>query len=261
MKLGFTQVYNEKDWVGYAIDQARKVCDKLLIVEGSRFMCLDDYPARSDDGTLDIISDKIRVYPNFIEVQPGGSDTGNVKRNWCANYQAALERCKIGDYLIPFDVDTFYTDSCIDNMNEVMREGKIDSMELMGLQFVLSFRWTFDEHVKEAFFKRIPGAHFTPMHKPEQFGSHRVIIKDIGFLHYCWVKTQERMFRRARIGIYKGMREWFELNYDKIELAEGAKINYVNNQVFTLRKYEGPHPSVVDNHPWRHIEDIRKIQI
>jgi len=259
MKLGFTQVYNEKEWIGYAIDQAMRICDKLLIVEGSRFMCLDDYPVRSDDGTLDIISDKMRKYPNFIEIWPDGSNEGNVKGNWCANYQAALERCKTGDYLIPFDVDTFYLDSCIDNMNEAMRESKVDSMELTGLQFVLSFRWAF-EHVKEAFFKRIPGAHFTPMHKPRQFGSHRIIMKNISFLHYSWVKTQERMFRRARIGIYKGMKEWFASNYDKIELAEGSKIHYVKNQIFTIREYKGKHPSVLDNHPWRNAEDIRRLK-
>jgi len=91
-----------------------------------------------------------------------------------------------------------------------------------------------------------------------KFGPHNVIIKKVSCLHYCWVKTRNRMLRRARIGIYQGMPEWFESNYDKIELAEGAEIQYLN-KTFILNEYKGPHPSVLDNHPWRHIDDIRKI--
>jgi len=68
------------------------------------------------------------------------------------------------------------------------------------------------------------------------------------------------MFRRARIGIYKGMREWFESNYDKIKLTEGSRIHYVNNQTFTIKEYKGLHPSVLDNHPWRYVEDIRRLE-
>jgi len=261
MKLGFAHAYNEKDWIGYTIDQAMKICDKLLIVEGSRFLCFNELPARSDDGTLDIISDKMRAYPNRIEVWPDGCDKGSFRENVTANNHVALARCKIGDYFILCDSDEFYTDSFIDDMNEAMREGELDYMNWTGLQFAFGFKWVYVDQVKTAFLKKISGAHFAPLHKPRGFGSRYVTIETIGCFHYCWVKTRERMLRRARIGIYKGMQEWFASNYNKIELIEGGKIHYVNDQVFTLRKYEGPHPSILDNHPWRHIEDIRKIKI
>lgn len=261
MKLGFTQVYNDANWIGYAIDQAMKVCDKLLIVEGSNFMYFKNLSARSDDGTLDIISDKMKEYPKRIEVWPDGSNTGSHRGNQCANHQAALERCKTGDYFIPFDTDEFYMDSFIDDMNEAMRDGKIDRMDWTGLQFLFGFRWVFAEQVKKAFLKKVPGAYFTPLHIPNGFGNRCVTIGGVSCLHYCWVKTRERMLRRARIGIYDGMPKWFALNYDRIKLAEGEKIDYVDNQVFTLKEYRGTHPSVLDDHPWRHIEDMRKVKI
>ena len=66
MKLGFLQVYNEVNWVEYAIDQAMLMCDKLLITEGSQFTSFPDIPERSDDGTLDIISDKSKQYGKRI---------------------------------------------------------------------------------------------------------------------------------------------------------------------------------------------------
>lgn len=260
MKLGFTQVYNDANWIGYAIDQAMRLCDELLIVEGSRFMCFDDLPARSDDETMDIMSDKTKEYPGRIEIWLDGCDAGSHRKNQCANHQAALNQCNVGDYLIPFDTDEFYMDSFIDTMNEAMREGELDRMDWTGLQFAFGFKWYFDRQVKRAFLKKIPGAYFTPLHVPRSFGPNCVTVESIGCLHYCWVKTRKRMLRRARIGIYDGMREWFASNYDKIELSEDAKIHYVKNQIFTLREYEGPHPSVLDNHPWRHIEDIRSIK-
>jgi len=259
MKLCFSQIYNEKDWVGYMIDQAMRVCDKLLIVEGAKFLCFDDLPARSDDGTLDIISDKTRVYPGRIEIWPDGCDKGNFRRNGCANNQAALERCKTGDYFIVCEPDEYYTDSFIDDMNEAMREGEIDCMNWTALQFAFGFKWVFNQHPKVALLKKIPGAYFVPMFNPRGFGPNRVTIERISCFHYSWVKTRERWLRRARVGMYKGMPEWFASNYDSIKLAEGAKIRYVNGDILTLRKYEGPHPSVLDNHPWRHVEDIRRL--
>lgn len=261
MKFGYAGFYNEKDWCGYTIDQAMKICDKLLIVEGSRFLGFYDLPARSDDGTLDIISDKMREYPNRIELWLDGCDKGNFRKNTIANLHVALERCKTGDYFILCDSDEFYFDSFIDEINEAMREDKLDYMNWSGLQFAFGFKWVFGKQVKRAFLKKVPGAHFIPTCQPVGFGSHCVTIKRISCLHYCWVKTRDRMLKRARIGIYKGIVEWFELNYDRIELIEGAKITYVNGDVLTLNKYEGPHPSILDDHPWRNVEDVRKFDM
>jgi hypothetical protein len=159
-----------------------------------------------------------------------------------------------------YDSDEFYTDSFIDDINEAMREGKLDYMDWTGLQFAFGFKWVYADQVKTAFWKKIPGAHFAPLRAAKGFGTRYITIKRISCLHYCWVKTRDRMLRRARIGIYDGMPEWFALNYDRIKLAEGEKIYYVDNQVFTLKEYRGAHPSVLDNHPWRHIEDIRKVK-
>lgn len=259
MKLGFTHVYNDANWIGYSIDQAMRVCDTLLVVEGSRFMCIAGLPDRSDDGTLDIISDKMRTYPKRIELWLDGCDTGSHRQNQNANHTAALECCEIGDYLIPFDTDEFYTDSFIDIMNDVMREGEVDILSWTGLWFAYGFRWYFAKVAKVALLKKVSGAYFISLHKPRRFGQNRMTIEKLSCHHYCWVKTKDRMIRRAGIGNYRGMDRWFERNYDKIKLAEGEKIHYVQNQVFTLKKYNGSHPSVLDDHPWRNVDDIRRL--
>ena len=57
---------------------------------------------------------------------------------------------------------------------------------------------------------------------------------------------------------YKGMLEWFDENWDNIELGEDKTITFVD-KLQVLKRYDGEHPPILDDHPWRHIEDIRRI--
>lgn len=169
----------------------------------------------------------------------------------------------MGDYFITFDTDEFFLDSFISDMNNAMGEGKVDCMEWTGLWFAFGFKWFFEfpgSSTRIALIKKRPDIGFTQLHRPHGFGFNHIIVKRVSCLHYCWVKTKERMIRRARLGIYKGIIEWFERNYDEIKLIEGGKFRYINRQIYTLREYKGLHPSVLDDHPWRHVEDIRKLK-
>ncbi len=64
---------------------------------------------------------------------------------------------------------------------------------------------------------------------------------------------------RMRGGLYKAMPAWFDENWDKIKLIDGEKFHYVHPEPFTVKRYDGPHPFLLTSHPWRHIEDIRKL--
>ena len=68
MNVGFLQVYNEIDWIKYSIDHAMNFCDKLIIIEGSQFANFKKIPERSTDETLDIIYEKMKQFPNKIEL-------------------------------------------------------------------------------------------------------------------------------------------------------------------------------------------------
>lgn len=256
------QVYNEANWIGFAIDQAMMLCDKLLIVEGSQFVAFPDIPERSDDGTLDIISDKSKQYGERIICLNTMRKHGNYRHNQCDNFNRALIFCNKGDYFIQLDADEFYLDEWIAEANELMREGKADLIKAVNYEFAISFKWRVERErprVKVAIIKKTEKLYFSPTHKHINPGENAIIIPGIGCHHYDWVKPPERMLIRMRTsGMYPGMVEWFKKVWQKIEPENGKKYpSYAG--YFILRQYEGQHPTVLDNHPWSHIEDVRKL--
>jgi len=262
MKMGFMQVYNEVNWIGYAIDQAMMLCDKLLITEGSQFVAFPDISERSTDGTLDSISDKSKQYGGRIICLNTTRKHGNYRHNQCDNFNRALTFCDIGDYFIQLDADDFYLDEWIAEANELMREKKVDLIKALTYEFAFSFKWRFEyeqHRVPLVIIKRTEKSHFIPTHKYTNFGENVIVIPGIGCHHYVWVKSPERMLIRMRTsGMYSGMVEWFKETWLKMKIEDGKTYqSYRGN--FTIHRYSGSHPSVLKHHPWRDIDDVRKI--
>jgi len=263
MKLGFIQAYNETNWVGYAIDQAVRLCDRVLVVEGAQYVNFPDIPERSNDGTLDIISDKAHQYPNVLQVMNTTRAHNNYRINQCRNLNYALSLCKKGDYFIILDADEFYTDECISKMNSLMRENEIETIYIENISFAFSFRWLL-EFKKVSFvpiiIKKIDGFYFAPTSKRINAGKRIATLKDFRRFHYMWVKPKARLLTRMRTSMqYKGMVSWFEDAWRNMRLEDGV-ICKSYHQNFTLHRYDGEHSRLLANHPWRHVEDIRSLE-
>jgi len=262
MKLGFTQVYNEVDWIGFAIDQAMKLCDKLLIVEGSQFVAFSDVPERSDDGTLDIIADKKNQYPKRIEVVNAIREHNNYRLNQCAIFNLGLTFCDRGDYFIQLDADEFYFDEWIAEANELMREGEVDLIKALNCDFAFGFKWRIEFGASQPnplIVKKTERFHFVPTHKWVNPGENVIIISQVGRYHYSWVKPRKRILLRMRTSRrYSNMEGWFKKHWDDFVLEDGKEYPYFRGK-FRLHRYEGEHPFILTNHPWRNVEDIRSI--
>jgi len=260
MKLGFLPLFNEMNWASFAIEQGMMLCDKLLIIEGSQFVAFPDIPERSDDGTLDIISDKQKQYPHRIEVINTIREHKNYRKNQCANFNLALNYCEIGDYFVFLTGDHYFLNGFIPKVNQLMKDGKMDYLSVELLRFIFGFKWTVGTQPSKLIFKKVPTLRFYPTARPAGFGSIEVHLDGISCHHYTWVKPRVRMRMRMRTsGFYKGMLKWFDENWDSTELSEGKTFTFVCKP-YILKKYNGEHPSILDNHPWRHIEDIREIE-
>lgn len=262
MKFGFMQVYNEAIWIGYAIEQAMVLCDKLLVVEGSQFISFPDISERSDDGTLDIISDKAKEYGSRIIWINTIGKHANYRKNQCANFNRGLTYCKMGDYFINLDADEFYFDEFIAEANELMREEKADFIKSIGYTFAFSFKWSIDfgcNSPNPFIVKKIEGFHFIPTHKWIGHGKNIMTIPLKGRHHYAWVKLRERILLRMRTSErYPDMEGWFNKYWDNFMLEDGREYPCYAGK-FTLHRYEGKHPAILDNHPWKDVEDIRKL--
>ncbi len=265
-RVGFIMAYNEVDWIAYAIDQAIKLCDMVIICEGSQFSSFPHISERSDDGTLAIIESKQREYPGIIVLVNTARKYGNYRDNQCANFNHALSMCNIGDYFIPLDVDEFYKDIFIDEINELMYDGKVDYLNACGYLYGFGFNWRVHFNAsgvwtKDVLFKNVNGFHFVPSHQPRGFGKHVIVNKEDNIFHYSWVKPSTRMrIRMETSGFYPGMLQWFDTHWETIELVDGKKQRSHKGSDFFLSKYNGEHPSVLQEHPWRYLEDIRKVK-
>jgi len=261
MKVGFLQIFNEVAWAPFAIDQALKICDKLFICEGSQFANFKDIPVYSDDGTVDVIREKMADNPRSVFLLENCRRSQNYRTNQCENFNNAIAWCNNGDYLLPLDADEFYTDEYLEEINSTLLEGRIDALITSTKLFAFSFNWELDfgvQSTKEVAFKVNDRLYFTPTHQPHNIGLNVRHDKQFGMHHYSWMKPKDRMAIRMRTsGMYPNMQNWFKANWDKIELKDGPFATYKG--VANLKKFDWPHPSILDNHPWRNIKDIRRI--
>lgn len=262
MKIGFIQVYNEINWIGYAIDQAMNFCDELIVCEGSQFIAFPDIPKRSDDDTLDIVADKTKQYPGRIKIINTIRKHNNYRFNQCANFNLGLDYCNMGDYFIHLDADEFFTDEWIAETNEIMREGKADYIKALGYGFAFGFRWRIDFgeiQPRAVIVKKTEGLYFKPTHHYVNPGKNMITIPRIGHYHYYWLKPRGRMRMRMRTSsMYPNMLKWFDTNWDNFKLEDSKEYPcYIGN--FILHKYEDRHPSILDDHPWKDVDDIRKL--
>lgn len=265
MRVGFLQVYDEVNWIKHSLKMAMKYCDKLVIIEGSQFANFKDIPVQSTDGTLEIIKEWVAEYPKEIELLTTIRKSQNYRENQAANFNLALKRCKIGDYFLPFDADDFYFDEYIKNIIEITDDGKIDFLKASGPNFAFSFNWQFIQneivyYLPQVLFKKTKKLKFRPTHKPINHGENIVLDESGKWLnHYKWVKPTSRMLLRHKTsGFFNGMLKWFNKNWNTIELRDNNRVNYYGGY-FILKKYDGPHPRVLSDHPWRNIEDVRQL--
>ena len=265
MRVGYLQVYEEVDWVGYQIDQAMKLCDKLLITEGSQYShtTYKGISERSADGTLDIISDKIKEYPKRVGCIGTIREYKDFRHNQCANFNRALSVCNINDYFIKLDADEFLFDNHIENLNTLMKESKVDVLGSYGTCFAFGFKWKFapkgDElWGKKHIFKVTPELFFIPTCSAQNVGPVEFVDKEsFDVCHYTWVRPRERVrLQIGTSGFYPDMLEWFDSNWDTLELKDGKQYDYYNDY-FTLKRYDGKHPETLDEHPWLNVEDVR----
>lgn len=258
-------VYNELDWVGYQIDQAAKLCDKLIICEGSQFANYPHISERSTDGTIDIINNKIKEYPNFISVMNTVRKHNNYRQNQCDNWNLALDSLNDGDYFLPLDADEFYQDSFIEEINNLIASGAVDFYTVHGQLFGFSFKWklNFSNNTpkKDVFYKKIDGFHFVPTHQPRADWKNSLVDARVRFFHYTWVKPSDRMrIRMETSNFVPGMLDWFDTNWEKIKLGDNERQKSHLGGTFSLNRCDGKHSSILNKHPWLDIEDIRNIK-
>jgi len=281
--LGRMITWNNLEFFKYALKQALSFCDEVVLIEGCHS---GNYPRHSTDGTVEYI--KSFHHPKLKVIKPDWE--GLTKKHWeywkvqCALCNLTLNAFNLqgnDDWIMGWPDDQFYFNKDLERIRDILKRSQGDRVWYNCRKFIYNFRFNVMEHKAKGAMSinRITaGCFYKPIHhlcyKNGKYYSQvnpGDRISDISMFHYSSVKKIERMFARCQMtletpGRYTLSEGWFD-NWMGIEWTKDEDIFkqkdalafILNSEPERINIYKGKHPEILDTHPWRNIDDVRKI--
>lgn len=285
--IAVSNFYNNVIWVNPIINYYKNVVDELIVCEGRDSL---DGAIRSSDGTLEAIkshvnkNDNIRLCysaPNpdthkFILDNPN-YDIGATRYNTGYKIWSAIKKSRFftpGNWILLTDSDMFVPHDIL--KTRTLLTNNIDYITFRELRFFFNFNTISgkDLYLTSILFRITPGMNIHPILTPIYKNrvryvrkKRRTVIKDTPVYHYSYLKTREELKlrfvdraignpeREESIKFHKLIRE---LTIDN-QHEHRFKKNKIIKAYLPLVEYEGKHPTILKNHPWFHIKDVREI--
>jgi len=197
-----------------------------------------------------------------------------VQCNLFGHINNSFENWKSGNWIIQWDDDIFWFNEDLKTIRKTLETTNYDKIKFKQHKFTYNFRfgsWTtggipFDRITDGCYYTPIANLHY----KDGGLYSRNEKQIDIVTYHYTLIKRPERMDARQVMSIEKGtsasigrFKKWMEIKWENDEefLKNKKDVAYtlgVNPD--DVHVYYGKHPEILDDHPWRYIEDIRRIK-
>jgi glycosyltransferase involved in cell wall biosynthesis len=238
-------VYNESEYVEYAIRACLPHIDDLVIVEGSYLETINlGATNRSDDGTLEII-EQFRNEKN-VSILFANEQSDKDQRN--VGLQKIKELNPNG-WLLIVDADEVYTKdnfAMVRNIAKTMEKDNKKACYFRSLTFVNDFKHYVDQDFPRLF-KITPECTFVNDNhmtwKDSDWSIKHVIkIPYLRFHHYAFTKDIKR---------FNLKKQWWETRFGKAfdygwRVNDEGKIEDANHFV---QEYKGNHPEIMKEHP------------
>lgn len=275
MKI-FSPIYNEVPWTPFFLKHLLEYDCPIVIAEGAADT-IQKNKERSTDGSLELIlefadkwSDRVELYYHNRKLIPKDHPFGPRIPKWHIKYHKCWETLKHGELMLALAPDNYYTPEDIAKLKEIERDPKYKGCYHICTAmrvFVYSFDCLIDQrepglcgpwyNVWPCIYRKnhnwilVPGSELL-MHRidrrplvgpsiqsnPEAVRKEVAYFPDIINYHYKGVKLYDSRLKRFGGVLAK---KWH--NYP---LKGGV-----------LKGYSGPHPKVLDDHPWRNSNDCR----
>ena len=243
-KTAFMIVYNDADYVDYAIRSVKDWVDEMIIVEGAFEITMQiGRPPRSDDGTLDIIHQHVDNKRIFLKQ----ANLREHKHHYDIGYQYAIENDS--EWAILVDSDEIWTKQAqmtADNYMNIF-SGKVQEIRIMEYCFINDFN-TWYPGTYPRFFKCIPGSKFVFDNEVHFNGWGRgnhgcLTVPNFKIFHYGYVR------RKKRWQLKQDYMEEKDHNPNlKNYKLEGN--NYIIPNDIPIYKFDGKHPEIMKDHPF-----------
>jgi glycosyltransferase involved in cell wall biosynthesis len=247
-KVGFMIVYNDADYVDYALKSFTDWVDEMIIVEGAFEITMKGgKPPRSNDGTLDILSthvDNKRIFMKNVNYREH-------KHHYDVGYQWAIERG--ADWAIMLDSDEVWSKTAKmiadAQMKRCMKESELVGceMQVQEYSFVNDFK-TWYPGTYPRIFRAIEGSKFV-FDNEVQFagrarGDHPMhLLPGRNIHHYGYVRRKKRWRMKQD---YMWEKDFNPIN--KKYKLEGD--TYILPEDIPIYEYAGKHPEIMKSHPF-----------
>jgi len=247
-KIAFMIVYNDVDYVDYAIRSIVDWVDEMIIVEGAfEITMAQGKPARSDDGTLEILKTH-SVNPKITIIHANKREH---KDHYDIGYQQACERG--ADWAIMIDSDEIWG-----RMNQSLAESwmnrvgpNIKEMRISEYCFINDFR-TYYNGTYPRIFRCEPEAFFVfdnEVQFSEGRGRHDILsIPEIQMrvFHYGYVRRKKRW----------ELKQDYMFEKDQNPVLENYKLEgntYIIPNDIPIYKFIGRHLPIMQRHPFHNM--------
>lgn len=241
-KTAFMIVYNDADYVDYAIRSVKDWVDEVVIVEGAfQITMKTGNPPRSNDGTLDIISkhvDNKKVFLKQVNLHEH-------KDHYQVGYQFAVDNGS--DWAIMVDSDEVWTDRAKKLADIAMRQRNAPfELRVNELCFINDFRHWYPGTYPRIF-RANPGGAF--VYDNEVMwngcrGKHTVgMVPERNIFHYGYV-------RRAKRWKMKQEYMWQKDQNPNLKNYKLEGNTYIIPSDIPIYEFSGQHPDEMKTHPF-----------
>lgn len=266
--IGLILTWNNLEFFKYALEQALDFCDEVLLVEGCHS---EQYPQHSDDGTVEYIQ-TIKTHPKLKIMNFTYLDRYDyTQRRMREKHPKTSQYYKLGNWVFHWDDDLFFMNEDLQKLRKLMQDCKEDSLDLQCRWFFYNFRFNFRRRMSPVCYRITDRLRLTGVSNPHYRNAQSYSISypdDIVAFHYSWVKKLKRMKARFVLSAEKGTPGTVE---ERFGMWENIKWNtdedIMNNNNIKkimpggeLNIYNGNHPELLCDHPWRHANDVREMQ-
>lgn len=270
--IGSMFTWNNLEFFKCALEQALEFCDEVVLSEGCHSK---KYPIRSTDGTCEYI-ETIKDHPRirFVEFKERTHPTYDLIMLQMRKEHPKLSPLyKPGNWILCCDDDLFFFRKDWESLKEAMQSPPEDQIIFPSRQFFYNFRFNVFEGRRGGVFAyrirddlRLVGTG-SPYYKSGGRFTMQVLPRVTAF-HYGHIKKVKRMKARWVMSVEKGtkssvgcFKDWMSVSWkedDDIFNSEDI-IEGIRAYKGGLNIYTGEHPEFVANHPWRNIDDVRRL--
>ena len=282
MKILATMLtWNNIEFFKRALRQALDFCDEVIVIEGCHSR---QFPKRSTDGTVEYLATiknpKLKILD--IDYKRIGLEGRRYDIVQCELWNIAnksFDSWESGNWMVRWDDDCFWFNEDLGKIRRILETTEYDRVNFRERYFTYNFRFNvLNAGVGHRFDRITDGCYYTPIarlhYKDGKEYSNSLPHPKIVMFHYTGVKKAERMKARWILSVERGTRSsrdrferWVDFKWDVDDdiIKNEEFMMYVvgirkSKEKSKVNVYDGKHPEVLGDHPWRYIEDVRTIK-